>query len=626
MSIVTAHNLAKGYGPQQVFTDVSLEIPRGGKIALVGPNGSGKTTLLRLIAGIEVPEQGRVHRAKRLQIGYLPQHADFSADGTLWEAMLDVFSDLIAQAERLRELEAAMSDPDEREWAIEQYSPALDAFERSGGYTYEARIRQTLAGLGFGEDEFNRPVAQFSGGERTRALLARLLLEDPDLLLMDEPTNHLDLAGIEWLESYLQAWDGALVVVAHDREFLNTVAEQVWELSWGSLETYSGNYSAYVRQREERRAYREKAYEEQQAFIEKTEEFIRRNIAGQRTKEAQGRRKRLERMERLERPQDYEPLNIDLGDVARSGELVLGLYGLVCGYEPEEPLIEVASLELRRGECVALIGPNGAGKTTLVRTIRGELPPLSGDVRMGTNVELGYFAQGHANLDRGKTVLDTILDTGKLTVSRARDFLAQYRFFGEDVFKPVGALSGGEQARVALALLALEGANLLLLDEPTNHLDIPSQEVLQSVLTDFGGTMLMVSHDRFLIRALGDRIWALQEGTVRDFPYGYEQYEEWMAARRREEQERRQARSRRERERRRSRQTNQETSFDRERRQAELEDRIDELEIRLSDLEEQLAAASAEQSVERVRELGDEYREVEAELERLLADWTEVAA
>ncbi len=625
MSILTASNLAKSFGPQDIFDGVSFEIPHGAKIALVGPNGSGKTTLLHLIVGLEAPTAGMIHQTKGLRVGYLPQQADFVADGTLWEAMAAIFTDLREQAAKLRRLEQAMTDPATREQALEQYSTALEAFELAGGYTYEQRIKQVLSGLGFDEDDFHRPVAQLSGGQKTRALLARLLLEEPDLLLLDEPTNHLDLAGIEWLENYLNAWKGAVVVVAHDRAFLDAVVDRVWEMAWGRLEQYHGSYSAYADQKAERRVRRQAEYERQQQFIERTEEFIRRNISGQLTRQAQGRRKRLERVERLERPRDYRPMSLTLGDkVARSGDLVLGLYDLIVGYAPVAPLFSAEEFELRRGQCVALLGPNGSGKTTLVRTILGQVSPLTGRVHVGASVYLGYFAQGHANLDPEKTVLDTILDAQELKISEARDWLGRYRFSGDDVFKQVGDLSGGEQARVALAVLALQGANVLILDEPTNHLDIPSQEVLQEVLSSFDGTLLIVTHDRYLIRKLATHVWAIEDEQLWEFKEGYRAYRDWETQRQQQKKSlsAEESRVKTEQERiRKARRAAEREAARQAQRQAELEQMIHQLETRKAQLEAQLATASERQEVEQVRALGAEYAGVEAELDSLLAAW-----
>jgi ATP-binding cassette subfamily F protein 3 len=627
MSILTASNLAKSYGPQDVFADLSFDIPHGARIALVGPNGSGKTTLLCLLMGLEEPTAGAIHRAKALSIAYLPQQADFSGPGTLWEAMLEVFADLQAWSAELHRLEEAMAHPATREEALQRYGPALEAFELAGGYTYEQRIGQVLSGLGFDEDDFRRPVAQLSGGQKTRALLARLLLEEPDLLLLDEPTNHLDLAGIEWLENYLQAWKGAVVVVAHDRAFLDAVVERVWELEWGWLEQYRGNYSAYVAQKAQRLALQQARYERQQQFVARTEDFIRRNIAGQRSREAKGRRKRLARVERIDRPREVRPMHIGLGDVARSGDLVVGLYDLAVGYGANPPLFTAGEFELRRGQRVALLGPNGSGKTTLVRTILGHIPPLAGRVRIGASVELGYFAQGHVDLVPEKTALETILDTGGLTAGQARNLLGRYRFSGDDAFKRVGDLSGGEQARVALAVLALQGANVLILDEPTNHLDIPSQEVLQEVLAGFGGTLLIVTHDRYLIRRLTTCVWAIEDGRLWQFKDGYDEYHDWDAQQRQRRQAPQETPAPTERQREReARKAVERGAARRALRRAELEGAIHQLETRRAQLEAQLAVASERQEVERVCQLGAEYRQIEAELDTLLAAWADVGA
>lgn len=628
MSILTAHDLAKSFGPQDVFEGVSLDVPHGAKIALVGSNGSGKTTLLHLLAGLDEPAAGAIHRAKGLRIAYLPQQADFSSSGRLRGAMLEVFDGLQAQAAELRRLETAMADPTTCDEALQRYGRAVEAFELGGGYTYEQRIEQVLSGLGFSEEDLERPVTQLSGGQKTRALLARLLLEEPDLLLLDEPTNHLDLAGIEWLESYLKTWPGAVIVVAHDRAFLDAVVERVWEMEWSRLEQYRGDYTAYAVQRAERMARQQTEYERQQQSIAHTEDFIRRNIAGQRGREAKGRQKRLARLERIERPRGEAgaaPL-LDLGDVARSGDLVLGLYDLVAGYDPSVPLLAAQESELRRGQRVALLGPNGCGKTTLARTILGEIPPLAGKVRIGASVHLGYFAQGHANLDIEKTVIETIMNASDMGISEARNLLGRYRFSGDDVFKRVGDLSGGEQARVALAVLSLQGANLLILDEPTNHLDILSQEVLQNALAEFGGTLLIVTHDRYLIRNLATRVWAIEDGQLWEFKEGYGQYHEWQEQRRQEQRAYREdARGQTEREReRQSRKATQRESAQEARRQAERERAIHQMETRLAQLGTDLAVASEQQAVEQVRRLGVEYAGVEGELDALLADWTDV--
>ena len=627
MSIVTALNLAKSYGAQDVFAGVSFAIPHGARIGLVGPNGSGKTTLLRLMAELEQPAAGAIYRAKELRTGYLSQQADFSRAGTLWEAMLEVFTDLQTRAAELRCLEAAMADPATRAQSVPQYGRALEEFETAGGYTYEQRIKQVLSGLGFDEEDFSCPLARLSGGQGTRALLAKLLLEEPDLLLLDEPTNHLDLAGLEWLEGYLRGWKQSVLIVAHDRAFLDAVVDTVWDLAWGRLERYRGNYSAYFSQRAERLAQQQAGYEAQRQFVAKTEDFIRRNVAGQRSREAKGRQKRLAQLEQIERVEHYRPMNLSMGGATRSGDLVLGLYDLTVGYDVGAPLLTVGELELRREQRVALLGPNGSGKTTLLRTILGEILPLAGRVRIGASVVMGYFVQGHTDLVPDKTVLETIMEAGEPMIGRARNLLGRYRFSGDDVFKCVGDLSGGEQARVALAVLALRGANLLLLDEPTNHLDIPSQEVLQEVISGFGGTVLMATHDRYLIRNLSACIWAIVDEQLREFEGGFEEVHEWEMQRRHQglgaKQIRRDTAWESER---RARRAAEREAVRLARRRSELEETIRQLETRLKQLEQLIAAASKQQAVERVRRLGAEYSQAETELDTLFVAWTDLDA
>ena len=627
MSLIVGLDLAKQYGAQDVFDGLSFEVPREAHIGLVGPNGSGKTTLLRIIAGLDQPSGGRVRRARGLRIGYMPQQAGLEGEGTLWAAMEAVFTPLLSQARQLRELEAAMTDPVRRDEAMARYGPLLEAFELAGGYDYPTRIEQVLSGLGFTADDFHQPLAHLSGGQRTRALLARLLLENPDLLLLDEPTNHLDLEGIEWLEGYLKAWRGAMVVVAHDRAFLDQVTDRVWELASGRLATYRGNYSRYVIQRAEQLARQQALYERQQEQIAKTEEYIRRYMAGQRTSQAQDRVKRLQRMERIERPRETRAMRIDLGRPLRSGDLVLGLYRLTVGYDSAAPLFSVDEVELRRGQRAALLGPNGSGKTTLLRTILGEVPPLDGRVRLGAGVHPGYFAQAHAGLDPEKPVLDTILEAGLSSVSRARNLLGRYHFSGDEVFKRVGNLSGGEQARVALAVLAMQGANFLLLDEPTNHLDIPSQEVLQEVLSTFEGTVLLVSHDRYLVRALATHVWAIADGELQVLG-GYEAYQKAERERRSRPAADGKAKSTARQawdERRTAERAARREAEQRARQRAAAEAAIQELEERLEQLEGELAAASTAREVERVAELGAEHSRLRAELDAQYAAWEELA-
>ena len=531
MSLITAIDVGKSFGPVDIFSNISLSIPHHARIGLVGPNGVGKTTLLRILIGLEEPSAGEVQRARNMRIGYLPQEAFFESQGTLWDEVLVPFANLRSLQTEMVSLEEAMADPQRAAEALEAYGRLQVQFEHQGGYTYEIRIRQTLTGLGFTPADEKRPMSQLSGGQRTRALLARLLLSEPDLLLMDEPTNHLDIAAIEWLEDFMIDWPGAVLIVSHDRYFLDQVTNTIWEMTPG-LETYRGNYTAFLQQREERYTRRLEEYEAQQAFILKEEEYIRRNMAGQNTRQAQGRQKRLERMleeARLTPPHlNAQRLHLRLEPASRSGDLVIRTRGLSVGYEDEgRPLFHAPDLTLTRGECAAIIGPNGAGKTTLLKTLLEQIPPFGGEVVMGASLQIGYFAQTHEGLHPDWTLMKEIENAApNLLPGAIRDYLAKFMFTGDDVFRTVDTLSGGERSRLALSLLALRGANLLLLDEPTNHLDLPAQEVLQAILDNFKGTILLVSHDRYLIDALATQVWEVMpdEVALKVFDGNYSQY------------------------------------------------------------------------------------------------------
>lgn len=536
MPIINVIQVGKSFGAERIFSGVSFQIDEHDCIGLVGPNGAGKSTLLNLLAGREEPDEGTIAIARNTRIGYLTQTIDFQPDNSLREEMLTVFDEVRNWEHELNELAFALASPAAQgdsalhEQLLERYDELQTRYEHAGGYTYEHRVDQVLDGLGFTREQQEAPVMYLSGGQETRAALAKLLLQEPDLLLLDEPTNHLDLAALEWLETYLASWKGAMVVVAHDRYFLDKVVARTIEMAFGRIEAYPGNYTKYLRLREERMERRMREYEAQQAQIAHTEEFIRRYKAGQRSREARGRQKLLDRLERVERPLDFPEMHFEFNSVVDSGQVVLSTQKLAVGYPSSdqrgEPtvLVRVADLELLRSDRVGLIGPNGAGKTTLLRTIIGEIPPVSGQVYPGHNVRIGYYSQTHSGLDPQRSIIDEIRQVSTLSEDGARSFLARFLFTGDDVFKSIGALSGGERSRVALAKLTLQGSNFLVLDEPTNHLDLQSRQFLEEVLGEFEGTLLFVSHDRYFIDKLANKVWAIEDGVLIPYAGNYSEY------------------------------------------------------------------------------------------------------
>ncbi|RIK45682.1 MAG: ABC transporter ATP-binding protein [Chloroflexi bacterium] len=624
-----------------IFQDVSFQIQEREHVALVGANGSGKSTLLRIIAGLDEPTEGSIVRRAGLRWAYQAQEASFTDDRTLYQEALDAFREVRATGERMAALEQEMAGADgaEMDALFEEYAHLSNEFETHGGYDMEHRTKAVISGLGFPEEMWEQPVRQLSGGQKTRLALAKALLSEPDLLMLDEPTNHLDLEAIEWLEGFLRNWNRAFIVVSHDRYFLDRVTTRTLELHFGKLEDYPAGYSRYLKLREERLTRRWKEYEEQQEFIARTEEFIRKYKAGQRTREAQGRETRLARLERLERPRENPKLHLRMRADLKSGRTVLTVKPVQIGFRPNnggsEPVVLVETtkeLTIERGDRVALLGPNGSGKTTTLRTLVGELEPLKGRIEFGTNVKIAYYAQGHEGLDPNRTVLDTLLHDQMMGEEAARNLLGRFLFSNDDVFKPVSALSGGERSRLALARLTLERANFLVLDEPTNHLDIGAREALEEVLDGYDGTMLFVSHDRYFVDRIANRIWAIEDGTIATYLGNYTDMQRQRAKRAdapqaapvvvaRREDEARPAPPPRN-----AARQNERAIRDAQKRLHATERTVSKLEGRLNVLSDDLTRAGIDGDMARVHALGLEYERVQNELEQAYADWNQATA
>jgi ATP-binding cassette subfamily F protein 3 len=518
-TVLIVNDLAKSFGPDEIFRDVSFQVADREHVALVGVNGAGKSTLLRIIAGNDTATQGEVAIARGARVAVLAQEPRFESERTVRQEAQLAFAEALSALARMRELEAAMQSAsgDDLDQLFQEYERLSLHFEVAGGFDVEHRTDEVLMGLGFESEDMDEPVRTLSGGQKTRIALAKALLADPDLLLLDEPTNHLDLGMLDWLEGFLSSWRGAFLVVSHDRYFLDRVTSRTLDLSFGRLEDYPAPYGRYLGLRAERRARQLQEYEEQQELIARTEEFIRRYKAGQRSREAKGRQTRLDRLERLDRPQEHASLSLRVQPTIRSGREVVTTTSLrvgYCGPTGERALVGTPELRVERGDRVAIIGQNGSGKSTLLRTIVGELRPLSGRVGLGTNVKVGYYAQGHEGLPADGSPLSILVAAQPMSEDAARTYLARFLFRGEEVHRPISALSGGERSRLALAFLLVEGTNLLVLDEPTNHLDIQSRETLEEMLTAYDGTVIFVSHDRFFIDRVATRVWDITEDRL----------------------------------------------------------------------------------------------------------------
>lgn len=517
--------LGKSFGVRQVFSNVSFEIKEGDRIALVGPNGAGKSTLLKCILGIEELDEGQVVMSPVASIGYLQQDVNLG-DASLAEEIETAWEDVHALENKLQELTTYLETHEASESDLQRLDYLQNRLEWLGGYDYEQKTKRIVYGLGFTDEDLYKPANAFSGGQKTRINLAKALVRRPDFLFLDEPTNHLDMEMLEWLEGYLSSYRGGILIVSHDRYFMDRIVTGVVELDHHKATTYRGNYSRYVAQREERLKADTIAYEKQQEYIKKTEEYIDKYRAGIKSKMARGRQSQLNRLERLEAPETSHSLDFKFPPAAMSADKVLVLDHVSIGYKTDDPIIDDVSMVVRRGESVALIGPNGAGKSTMVKAIVGELFPTEGHIDIGNRVQVGYFSQEHEELHDRWQVVDEIINNYNFTEEKARNVLGSFLFKGDDVFKLVGDLSGGERARLALLKLFLQGDNFLILDEPTNHLDVPTREIVERALQQFGGTCFIISHDRYFLDQVSTRTLVLENKGFTEYLGNYSYYKE----------------------------------------------------------------------------------------------------
>lgn len=534
MTVIGASHLSLHYAEIEIFSDVTLQVNERARIGIVGPNGSGKTSLIRVLLGEQDYDKGEIFFPEHVRIGYVPQTAMDSGDGTIKDQIMSGFSELIKLEMELTKsaLQIEQTEGSERKRSEQRYSTLLDKYESMGGYDYQNRMERVVLGVGLSEEVLNTPLEDASGGERTRAALASALLGEPDLLILDEPTNYLDFKGLEWLEDFLSHFSSAFIVVSHDRYFLDRVVKEIWEIDDCKLKSYPGNFSKYRLLKEEEIIRQEKEYQKQRDHIRREEYFIARYHAGQRSKEARGRARKLSRIERLEAPTYDEKVHISSASASRTGQTVIKTMDLSVGYVHEGQIVNlfnVPDYEIQKETTTAIIGSNGIGKTTLLKTILGEIPPIKGSVSLGHNVKTGYFRQGSDEIPEDLTVMEALLQIKNLSIGEARSFLARFLFKGEEIFEQVKSLSGGERGRLALARLLITEPNVLILDEPTTHLDIPSREALETMLQDFDGSVIFVSHDRHLISLLANNLWFVDDGRIHEFEGTYD---DWLESNR----------------------------------------------------------------------------------------------
>ncbi|HWJ76663.1 MAG TPA: ABC-F family ATP-binding cassette domain-containing protein [Niallia sp.] len=640
MILLQVNQLTKYFGAEMILSNIKLEVQTRDRIALVGRNGAGKSTLLKMIAGQLSFDSGEIIKPKNVEIGYLAQNTGLESNLSIWDEMLTVFKGLQEQEKTLRKLEMQMSDPnvienpDQFDRILKEYDQLQYTFKESGGYQFEADIRSVLHGLRFQEFDYNTKISTLSGGQKTRLALAKLLLTTPDILILDEPTNHLDIETLSWLEQYLQGYKGAVLIVSHDRYFLDKVVTQVYEISRNHIQKFIGNYSSYLDQKAANYERDMKLYEKQQDEIAKLETFIQKNLArASTTKRAQSRRKTLEKLERLDRPDGNEKsATFGFNITKQTGNDVMKINDLSIGYQ-DHVVSENISFSINRGESIALVGPNGVGKSTLLKTIIDKLPKQAGTIHFGSNVMIGYYDQEQAELSSNKRVLNELWDDFPLTPEKdIRTVLGNFLFSGDDVLKTVNSLSGGEKARLALSKLMMEKCNVLILDEPTNHLDLDSKEVLENALIDYPGTILFVSHDRYFINRIATKVIELDSSGSTEYLGDYDYYVEKKL-----EQAELQAleastsistKGQVENEEKTSYQLDKEAKKlerQRLRRIEEIEKTIEEFEEKVESLETALCDPEVFQDHEKVLELNKELENSKQQIDILMDEWTELS-
>ncbi|WP_018934107.1 ABC-F family ATP-binding cassette domain-containing protein [Gracilibacillus lacisalsi] len=636
MIYLQVNNLTKRFGAELILSNIKLEIKSDDRIAIVGRNGAGKSTLLNIISNQLSYDEGEIHKPKDVSLGYLAQHSGLNSNETIWDEMLKIFEHFQKEEKALRQMEQQMGDPDlladsERyEQLLASYDQKQEAFKLAGGYQYEADIKAVLNGLDFPESMWTTSIATLSGGQKTRLALGKLLLTKPDILILDEPTNHLDIQTLTWLEGYLNNYQGAVVIVSHDRYFLDKTVNIVYEISRHHSTKYHGNYSDYLQQKAANYERDLKLYEKQQSEIKRMEEFIQKNIVrASTTKRAQSRRKQLEKMEVMDKPAGEESsAKFTFTINRRSGNDVLKINDLAFHYQESDPFIfSNLNLHIERGDSVALVGPNGVGKSTLLKTIIGQLDPASGDIQLGTNVQIGYYDQEQTQLNPKKTVLNELWDDYPVMNEKdIRTILGNFLFSGDDVLRNVSALSGGEKARLALAKLMMEKANFLLLDEPTNHLDLDSKEVLEAALIDYPGSILFVSHDRYFINKIATHVLEMQANKTTLYLGDYDYYVE----KKQEEQELAELKKAEKKTVDKSDDTKSNYEKEKqlkkeqrkkERRIKEIEDEIEQLELEMEEIDQMLCDPDVFQDHEKALELTNQNDSLKARLESLMEEW-----